>query len=325
MTHASALRKPVPLFSIGAATIAIACVAITRTHAFAQHPDVLAWSVTFDLTLTIPLLYYLFVVRTGAARAITIAPVFAIGAAVAAISLPRGDQQFLHELRFLVVPVEIVTIVLVVQRLRRGESPNHPALAFVATELAILRYAFAGWHRRADVPEGAQPFTVHERSGWGSVVFAFVVIIAAESIAAHLLIQMWSAKAAWLMTAFDIYGALWLLGDYNALRLRPSFLAGDTLHVRYGLRWSVSVPLDRIASCDPIREEAEWKRPGVLKVAMLDAPRFLVRLREPVVAHGIAGLRKTIDAIAVLPDDDSVFTGGRLASGPAEPAPADRR
>jgi len=45
----------------------------------------------------------------------------------------------------------------------------------------------------------------------------------------------------------------------------------------------------------------------VLKVAMLEAPRYLIRLREPVVAHGLAGFRRTIDAIAIAPDDDDAL------------------
>jgi hypothetical protein len=40
---------------------------------------------------------------------------------------------------------------------------------------------------------------------------------------------------------------------------------------------------------------------------LLDEPRFLIRLKEPVVARGIGGLRKTIDAIAILPDDESAL------------------
>lgn len=307
MTTATTLRRPLPLFSFAAAAIAIACVAITRSHAFAANPDVLAWSVTFDLTITIPLLYWLFVIRTGAARAITIVPVFVIGATIAALAIPRGQQQFLHELRFLVAPLEVVTILLIVRKIRSGAKPDNLVFGVVATEVSVLRYSVAGWHRRIEVPADAKSFTIHERTGWGAIVAALMLVIVAESLAAHLLIQMWSVRAAWIMTALDLYAILWLLGDYNALRLRPSYASDGVLHVRYGLRWNVTVVLDDIASIEPVREEGEWKRRGVLKVAMLDAPRFLVRLRTPVVAHGLAGIRKTVDAIAIAPDDDAAF------------------
>ncbi len=317
MANAAVIRKPLPLFGMAAAGIAIACVAITRSHAFASNPDVLAWGVTFDLTLTIPLLYWLFVIRSGAARAIAVAPVFAIGAAIAAVILPRGDQQFLHELRFLVAPLEVVTLVLVV---RSGRASG-----LIGTELAVLRYAVTGWRARADVPRNARAFTVHERIGWGSIVAALILVIAAESLAMHVIVQMWSVRFAWILTALELYGVLWLLGDYHALRLRPSYADDDALHIRYGLRWSVDIGFDDIASCQAIASEADWKRPAVLKVAMLDAPRFLLRLRTPAVAHGLLGLRKTIDAIAIAPDDDEAFASVlRRGRVPAETGSAAR-
>jgi len=254
VTGATVIRRPLPLFTAAASFVAIACVTLVRTRAFARNPDVVAWGVTFDLTLTIPLLYYIFVVRRGAARPITIAPVFAIGATIAALALPRANQQFLHDLRFLVAPLEVVTIVLVIRRIRSGKAPDNIAFAFVATELSILKYAFAGWHNRTDVPPNARAFTVHRRSGWGSIVAALMLVIASESIAAHLLVQMWSVRAAWLLTLLDLYGLAWLLGDYHALRLRPSFIDGGVLHVRYGLRWSADVALDNIASCEAVRD-----------------------------------------------------------------------
>jgi hypothetical protein len=118
---------------------------------------------------------------------------------------------------------------------------------------------------------------------------------------------MWSVKAAWIVTALDLYGALWLIGDYHALRLRPTFAKDGILHLRYGLRWSAEIPLADVEAVDDIKNESDWKRPGVLKVAMLDEPKYLVRLRQPVTAHGLAGFRRTIHAVAILPDDIDAF------------------
>jgi hypothetical protein len=42
----------------------------------------------------------------------------------------------------------------------------------------------------------------------------------------------------------------------------------------------------------------------VLKIAILDEPRWLITLREPVIARGMAGIRKEIRALAILPDRD---------------------
>lgn len=288
-------------------------IATFRSVAYARHPDVLAWAFTFDLTLTIPLLYYALVIRGGFARAITIVPVFVICVAVAKLAVPHDQQQFLHQLRYLTAPLDVITMWLVARRLARGRGTGNGVVdRIMATELAVLRYGIFSWRKEA--PAG---FTVHKRNDWATIVAGFIVAIAAESLGIHLLLLHWSTRVAWIVTALDLYGILWLLGDYHALRLRPTTIEDGVLHLRYGLRWSAEIPLVNIDSLEPVAG-SEWKRKGVLNVAMLDEPKLLIRLRKPVVAYGLAGLTKTIDTIAILADEAERFEAAlRLAGCPA--------
>jgi len=304
--------SPTRLFALAALSIVTVCVLITRSHLGAANIDVAAWGVTFDLTLTIPLVYYLVVVRSGAARPLTLIPLFVVCMALAAFVVPRGQQQFVHDLRFISAPLELVTTVLVVRRLRRVRDLSAATRAlfgetrlasFVECEIGILWYALFAW--REEPKE--RGFTIHERCGWGSIVVCFLTLLVFESIGMHFLVLHWSAKAAWIVTALDVYGMLWLIGDYHALRLRPSFTEDGIVHLRYGMRWTLTTPLTNIAGIDEPQGEADWKRKGVLKMAMLDEPAVMIRLHEPVVAIGIAGIRRTVDAIAVLPDDMEAF------------------
>lgn len=319
------VRRHASVFFVASALlIAGTCFAIVRSRAFAMNPDVAAWGVTFDLSISIPLLYWLFVVRSGKARPLTVAPVFLLGTTIAAFILPRAQQEFLHQLgRVFGAAAEVLLITTLARRIlaarKEGVTSTDPyarihfaarTLAgegrvadFIASEVAMLFYAFTGWWKRPEATPG-RAITFHERNGWGTILACIFVLLAAEGLGMHLLLNIWSAKAAWTWTALDLWAAMWLLGDYHALRLRRSFIDDDALHLRFGLRWSATVSRDNIASIEPVREEREWKRKDVLKVAILDPPRWLVMLREPVVAHGLAGRTKTVTAIALLPDDD---------------------
>lgn len=161
--------------------------------------------------------------------------------------------------------------------------------------MATIGYALFGWNRRPDVPAGARSFTVHEKSGWSSVVAGLVVLIVAESIGAHLLLQLWSRRAAWIMTSLDLYGMLWLLGDFNALRARPSLIADDVLRIRYGLRWSLALRRDDITSMRPwtAADAGQETRRSTLKVAMIDDPHYLI---EAPLADGRARNRRIPEA-----------------------------
>jgi hypothetical protein len=168
---------------------------------------------------------------------------------------------------------------------------------FVALEVSSFYYGLFCWKKPA-----APGFSIYKRSGWDTVLICIFVLLAAESIGVHLLIQTWSVRTAWVVTLLDLYGAVWLLGDYHAMRLRPITIDEQSLHVRFGFRWSISIPLSAIAAIEPIRYESDWKRKGVLKVALLDEPRLLICLDAPAIATGLAGIRRTIDAVAILPD-----------------------
>jgi hypothetical protein len=323
--------NPYPFLFLGGGALAIVAGAVVRTQAFAAHPDFLAWAFTFDLTISLPLLWWLFAVRSGRAGAVTLIPIFLIGLGVAARIIPAAQHSFVDQLRFIAAPLDLVTIAVVVRRvarIRRIEGGgdrvdrieracaelfgNGRAARAVAFEIAIFDYAFLGWRKPA--PRG---FTVHQRSSWGTIVGVFVFLIAIESVCAHLVIQIWSVKAAWIVTALDVYGVFWLLGDYQALRLRPTRIEGGTLHLSYGLRWRAEIPLDAIASVESVRTEPDWKRKGILKMAMLDDPRLIVRFKTPQTAHGLAGLTRMIEAVAILADDDDGFAAAMRAACPA--------
>ena len=310
-----------------------------------MNREVGAWGVTFDLTITIPLLYWFFVVRPRHARPLTIAPVFVAGTILATFLVPRTEQQFLQSVRTLVVPAaEILLLGALAQRVLRArrEWPSEGdaytrihaaaralagegrAAEVIASEAALFYYAIFGWTKKP-ADENGRAFTIHERCGWPSIVVSIIVMIVAESIAMHLLLRRWSPAAAWVWTALDLWAIAWLIGDYHALRLRRSTIDHDFLHIRSGLRWSATVPLTAIESITEIRGENEWKRKDVLKLAMIDDPRWLITFREPVVCSGLAGIRKTIRAIALLPDDDdgvvTFLRRARAAAGECAPLP----
>lgn len=256
------------------------------------------------------------------ARPLTIAPVFLLGCALATALLPASQQQFVRQLGKVAVPLaEVVLIgalirrIVIARRTRSTSSDPYERIAaaartlaghgfvaeVIAGEVSIVYYALFGWRMKPAETRG-RAITFHERNGWGTILVCIFVLIAAEGLGMHLLLSMWHPYAGWAWTTLDLWAALWLLGDYHALRLRRTWFDEDALHLHYGLRWSVVIPRENIASIEPI---ANWKKErDVLKVAILDDPRWLITLREPIVVRGLAGLRKTVRAIALLPDQD---------------------
>lgn len=187
--------------------------------------------------------------------------------------------------------------------------PVRAAAAAVAHEMAVLWYALLAWRARPDVHAGELGFSIHRRSGYGGVLGAVGLAAGVEAVVVHLLVQRRSATAAWVLTALALYGLVWLLGHFQAVRLRPVLLTPEALHVRVGLLWSVRVSYRNVASFAPAGVGAPAAgSPGYLHAVPLGGACFLVELREPVEVQGPYGWRKRgVRRIGLAPDERERF------------------
>jgi hypothetical protein len=135
-------------------------------------------------------------------------------------------------------------------------------------------------------------------------MLAFLLLIAVEGLAVHFLLHQWSVLGAWICTIGSAYGALWLIADYRATVLRPILVSDESILFRAGFRWTVQVPVDRIAGVS--RNKPELGKECV-NLTFLGTPTRWLTLSEPLVAEGPYGLRRRVRAIGVAPDADDDF------------------
>jgi len=314
-----ARRRPELYFALAAASV---YTVGTLALAGPRGDGVVPTAVSLDLTLFVPALWYVFLVRGRALPAATVAPVFLLSLVGARLVLPAGEPGAPPLVGLLGVPAELLLLGLVarqwvrarrsarglestdvVDRLRaaaRVALGGRRAADVVAYEIAVLWYALASW-RRAPAA-GDDVFSYHRKTGYGSVVAALLLAIAAESLPVHLLLSRWSVKAAWILTALGLYGALWLIGDYRAMRLRPTLLDGPVLRLRHGLRWSLDVPLTLVRGA---REagRSDDATGADLTMALRGAKVVRLEFEGPLAAHGFYGRKKTVRSVVVGADD----------------------
>ncbi len=313
---------PFPLFVLAAACVVSVCAALARSQLIAK--GAVAAAVSFDLAVTLPLLYWLLVVRAGRARGLTLVPVFAAGLALAAALLPEGHQGILPALRLVAPLAEAVTIGALVLKGRsvlreyrkarpasidpvealetalRAGLGNAVLAEVVASEAGILYFALGSWRRTPD----ARAFGGARRSGFAAIAWALALGIVTETLALHFLLAKWSPRGAWLATAGSLYSLVWLLGFARSLRLRGTTIEGGALRLRVGLRWSAVIPLADLRSAalvaPPLRSVLSLAPP-------LGTPNVLLELVRPATAHGPFGSRKTGDRLGLLLDEPEAF------------------
>lgn len=321
-----------PGFALSTAVVYAGCVAAMGSTGAAERPDVFALAVTADLTLFVPVLFILFVVRGRQLPLLSAVPVFLLSLAGAAIVLPDGHEEALRIVGYLSIPAELLVFGVVGTRavraaavrrsgedgggagtfydrvlaMARGAVGSNVGAEILSTEIALVYYAAAGW--RHPTPADPGSFSVHRRSGYATLAGVLSVVMATETVGLHLLLSRWSPVAAWVLTLTSLYGFVWILADYQAIRLRPVQLGPHSLDLRVGIRWSVRVPfrsvegLYRVAQRPPDRKEA-----GYVRALPSGDARYYVTLHEPVELRGAYGIRKRATKIGFTVDEPERF------------------
>lgn len=327
--HSAAVRgRAWPLLFVGIVTGVYATALAVADHLshMEARAGAVAIALTFDLVVVVPLAFYLLVVRRRALPIVTMVPILVLSALGASRVIPAGHHQVLRVLEALALPAELTLLGWIGWRAARAlrearrdatadpiEQLRHAAFeltrnprvaAVIASEIAVFWYAIGSWRSRAHAPGGAVAFSHHRRSGHAGIVFGFILVLAVEGLAVHLLLLQWSPLAAWIFTTGTAYGAMWLIADFRATVLRPILVRDASIVFRAGFRFTLQVPLSRIAVVG--RERPRFGSASV-NLTFLGTPTHWLTLSEPMFAIGAYGFRRRVRAIGFEPDAGAEF------------------
>lgn len=280
MTASYSLDRFRPTLWFGALLLLIVSLehTITTSTLFSQRP-ILPCAVTFDLLVGIPGLFYWLVVRRYQLPLSSLAGVVGACLAVTYWVLPVAQQAPLHALRFLPALLEGVTFLLLVTKARRllrsyqaayqqrpafwpsaqlaVQQTLGPAGVLLVAEVEMLRYALLGWWAKPEVTQEATAFSSYRDSGFTAFAVMVGVALTVETAVLHLLVSLWSTRVAGWLLFFDVYTLVMLVAHGQAVRLRPTLLTTDTLHLHVGFVWHLTVPLGELVVLESLRDNPE--------------------------------------------------------------------
>lgn len=310
-------------------TLILSMIVLARSALFLRHPEALAMGITFDLVLTVPLVYFLLIRKTDIPKT-AIVPFFILGIVVAGWAIPDDYQFYLTQVKHWVLPVVETTVLLLVgykvtqtvkkYRNEKATTPDFFTAVLTATEgilpkalsrpfateLAVFYYGFLHWKRRK---LSANEFSYHKKSSTIALLGVVILLVAAETMAFHLILQRWSALAAWILTGLSIYTAFQLFGFLRAMSKRPITIGADRIELRYGLLGDATVSLDNVEQVLPFKGIVE-KDSEVIQLSPLgemEPPNLIIHLKERQYVYGLYGIKKEGTSIAFFVDEPQHF------------------
>ena len=265
------------------------------------------FAVPFDLMVFVPAVFYLLVVRRYRLSPLLVLPVIWLGGLVSLQFAAPGKPSLLAPLGLCAVGVELGIAAREVLRLVRrfrtakasSDNPldwfsdafsalvrNERVARMAALECVMWYYASASWRRAPHMPHGYRAFSSHRQSGYVAAVGVMLVLIAVETVAAHLLAARFSVAVACVV-------------------LNPLLVDDVELVARWGMLVCERIPLDRIArvgSQDPAVPKRE-----LLNLAAMGGQALWIELAEPLEVRGLTGKPRLVRAIKTTPDDAAAF------------------
>lgn len=309
--------------------IFLTMIFITKSSVFATNPNGLSTGITFDLLLTVPLLYSLLIRKTSIPKT-TVVLVLILGMLLCSAILPSQNQYYLDLFKTWIFPiVELSILSFVIYNLRKGvkryKSNKSTSFDFfttlkntcyeilpkgfvipVVTEIAVFYYGFIYWQRRV-LKENE--FSYHKESGTIALMIVILFLVAIETFAFHILLVQWSTTAAWILTFLSVYSGIQLFGFLKSIYKRPIAIENNKLYLRYGIMNETCINLNDIESVELSSKDIEIDKitRKLSFLGALEAHNVIIRLKKENTMTGLYGIERTYKNLALHVDQKTEF------------------
>ena len=312
-----------PVFLIGLmVTLSILPVFRTNTAGLSN-------GITFDLLVTVPLLYVLLIHKSKISYA-TVLPLLLLNVVICSLIVPTENQYYLNIFKSGILPLlELVFLAFLTIKVKNAIKKSKlqltkssdfytnlikicdellpPSIAAIAlNELGVLYYGFIFWKKRQ---LASNEFTYHKDSGMIALLLALIMVIIIETFAIHILIAKWNFTIAWVLTFLSIYSAIQIFGFLKSMIKRPITIEDNKLHLRYGIMSATTITLENIESI-AISSDSITTNNKIIKLSVfgeLEAPNIIIHLKKENILFGLYGIKKKYKILHFYVDNKTNF------------------
>jgi len=289
----------------------------------------LASGITFDLLLTVPVVFFLLARKTNIPNT-TVVPILILGIIITTTILPPENQYYLNLFKTWVLPVVELTILSfavynarkAIQLYKKNRKKTidffttlkitcysiFPKIAVmpIVTEIAVFYYGFIYWKKKG---LKQNEFSYHRDSGTIAILSGVIFIVAIETVVFHIILSKWSNLAAWIFTFLSIYTAVQIFGFLKSMLKRPISIEKNKLYLRYGIMNESTIDLREIDSVEISSKsiESNDKTRTLSIFGDLESHNVIISLNKENTMNGLYGIKRKYKVLALYVDDKVQF------------------
>ncbi|AMQ08152.1 beta-carotene 15,15'-monooxygenase [Sporosarcina sp. FSL K6-1540] len=187
---------------------------------------------------------------------------------------------------------------------------KHPIIQVICSEMLMFYYAFCIWKKKPQ--EKDNTFTLYKKSSLIAFQVMMIHAIVIETIGIHWWLHDKSFILSLILLVINIYSVLLFLGDIQALRFNPLQIEHESMYVSLGLMKRMEIRWEDIEEIieDPDVLEQKFSKNTIDFIARdfeKVYPSVLLKLKYPVEATLLMGVKKFYDQVAIRVDDSERF------------------
>lgn len=302
---------------------------ISKSIIFNANTSSLSTGITFDLLLTVPLVYFLLIRKTNIPKT-TVVPFLILGIVICSKIIPTENQHYLNLFKTWILPIVelsilsfvIFTIRKAIKHYKQNKTESFDffttlkstcyellpkALVIpVVTEIAVFYYGFIYWRKRK---LRENEFTYHKDSGTITLLIAIIFIVAIETVTIHILLAKWNTTVAWILTCLSIYSGIQIFGFVKSMLKRPISIENNKLFLRYGIMNQTIINLENIDSIEISSKDIELNKETrkLSFLGELESHNLVIRLKEENTLIGLYGIKRKYKNLALHVDNKNEF------------------
>lgn len=303
-------------------------ILISKLSLFQSSKEI-SIGITLDLILTIPLIYFI-TIRKSKIPKTSFIPVFILGLVTGSVIIPEQDQGLLNFVKEFIVPVieffAICYIIYNVRKIRKAYKSNKNELSFskalkiavkdilpdrfasvLVSEISMIYYCIFAW-KNSLVSDFS--FTYHRKSGIVPFLSILIFLILFETVLIHIVIQIWSSIAAWILTIVNLYALIQITAILRSIKKLPIKINHNYLEINFGIFSETIINLDNIESVENGKRSFK-KSDAIVSVSPfseLIKPNILIKLKEEEVLTKLYGFKTSYKQLVFNVDDVETFT-----------------
>ncbi|WP_231510884.1 beta-carotene 15,15'-monooxygenase [Bacillus sp. UNC438CL73TsuS30] len=187
---------------------------------------------------------------------------------------------------------------------------SYPIIRVICSEMLMFYYAFASWRKKTTV--GPNVFTLHQKSSLIAFQIMLIHATVIEMAGLHWMFHDRSMVLSIIMLVLNVYTLIFFLGDIQVVRHNPLLVTKESIYISLGLMKKIEIKWSDIEEVFDDPEQLNKKRnKDTIEFIARDfepvQPDVILKLKQPVEATLIMGIKKEYSKVAIRVDDPKRF------------------